>query len=460
MDNILKQIIVEHPQLSNLDKSIYNGAPDYKRIRDIERTISTVKEGEHYQSEFRNDITSIDRLIDRLGRKKKSNLESLMTFLEIYKCRFERQKIYSLHISSTNKVLVNLFGSHQNVARIIKLCLDVDLLKCTDEHYHFCNNNDRSYSRRYICNKIVQDIIIEAAKLYNVKPKRVTNYKDVEVELLDEDYELNVAINSKLRLPSMPTTKVLALLYNRYPQLTYYQNLTDDLNNQYYNAERRITFKPNIDTSDKGFITSIGIRAYNEVCGTKAHENGKQTNREWRTDWLDKHYGADNWIEYDVSSSIYRITYCLNHGTWLPNDVDLYEMMYGDKFSSAQERKEYKSFAMRLYFERSVDTLYSHIIRDRPWLKELDADAVKDTIEKAKKQMEFTIGKTYDSEIFLHESCIYLELQKELLNRGFDVTVVYDCFYVQNKMTEEEFAELCFEILSEKAKAYKEKYLN
>lgn len=77
------------------------------------------------------------------------------------------------------------------------------------------------------------------------------------------------------------------------------------------------------------------------------------------------------------------------------------------------------------------------------------------------KQMTTVIGQTYDSEIFLHESCIYMDLQKELLERGFDVTVVYDGFYVGKRegFTEADLSDLCCQILQEKSKQYMERYI-
>ena len=35
----------------------------------------------------------------------------------------------------------------------------------------------------------------------------------------------------------------------------------------------------------------------------------------------------------------------------------------------------------------------------------------------------------YDTSVFLHESCVYLEVRKILANRGIDVVQVYDGFY-------------------------------
>ncbi len=53
-------------------------------------------------------------------------------------------------------------------------------------------------------------------------------------------------------------------------------------------------------------------------------------------------------MEYDVKSSIYRLTHFLNFKVWLDNSIDLYEEMYGQPFENEEQRKQYKLFAMKL----------------------------------------------------------------------------------------------------------------
>ena len=52
------------------------------------------------------------------------------------------------------------------------------------------------------------------------------------------------------------------------------------------------------------------------------------------------------------------------------------------------------------------------------------------TLERAyKKALTNTVGKSYDSEIFFHESIIYFLVTKKIAERGIKVWTNYDCFY-------------------------------
>ena len=62
----------------------------------------------------------------------------------------------------------------------------------------------------------------------------------------------------------------------------------------------------------------------------------------------------------------------------------------------------------------------------------------------------------YDSEIFFHESCIYLDVLEELLGMGYSVWLCYDAFYAgaREGQTEAEYQKICARIVREKATTY------
>ena len=66
-----------------------------------------------------------------------------------------------------------------------------------------------------------------------------------------------------------------------------------------------------------------------------------------------------------------------------------------------------------------------------------------------KSKMTDIIGQPFDSEIFLHESCIYMQLVDELFKLGFDVIQVYDGFYVRNRddVNQEQFNDIVNDLL-------------
>ena len=53
-----------------------------------------------------------------------------------------------------------------------------------------------------------------------------------------------------------------------------------------------------------------------------------------------------------------------------------------------------------------------------------------------KEAIEETIGQEYDSEIFFHESCIYMDVLFELLKQGYNVWQCYDCWYTDKEVSD------------------------
>ena len=425
----IDEILAEH--YANKDNE-----PDYyKRLKEQQALLGE----KHSQSEFRNDVVDEESLLTLLGRKWRKNLELLISFVDEYKHIFGRKELYELPLASTNKNLLNIYDTHQNVSNLLELAQRVDLLKCVDETYRFNADEDLNSCKKYICNKHVQDLIISLANKHGIVIRRFMNAKRPKKKIYtDESFPTRIAINSKLnlRVPSTTDDEVIQWLDQKYPQIVYYQQLADDLNKRFYkeDRERRIQFVPTIRRSrgNSSTITKIGIRATNPLVSLKAHDNGCDSDKVWRKDWLNEHY-QNGWIEFDVKSSIFRVNYFLNKGIWLDHTVDFYELMYGRTFDSKAKRDEYKAIAMSLYFERTIGTLSSHLCAKAESLRRYDTLILKLVLGDMQRKMFDVIGRGYDSEIFLHESCIYMELQKALLERGFDVTVVYDGFYVEKQ---------------------------
>ena len=441
----------------------------------FERTSEEDKE--YTQDEFRNDITTEDDLKKALGRKYRKNLGLLIAFVDVYKYIFGREHMKAIALAQTG-TLAEIFGSHRNVSYMLKIAKKVDLIKCVDEDYQFnAYNEDMNRAKMYIMNKKVFDLVRDMAnkegicnKNYyrNIKENKEINHVIINSGNIREiqNYGLHINSNLHMRLPYVNDDEITEYIETvKYPQIRDYQKKADEINSRYYvngDYDLGIRFNTKITRSKGGLISKIGIRATNGIVASKEHDNGKNSNRVWRKEILDGYFGKDNYMEFDVKSSIYRINHFLNFNVWLDNDIDLYKEMYGREFDSKEQRDQYKLFAMKLYFDKSIKKLRHHTVmgRDRTVLNMTDDD-LEMTLEEMKKNMTDVIGETYDSEIFLHESCIYMDLCKELLERGFKVVQVYDGFYVNkdNGMTEEAFNELCQVILDNVSMEYKEKYL-
>lgn len=203
---------------------------------------------------------------------------------------------------------------------------------------------------------------------------------------------------------------------------------------------------------------SISIRKTNQYCPAKVHgitSEDRESGKILRDEILKAKFG--NVYENDVKSSIYRITYLLNYGEWLDDSVDLYERIYGSKFRSREERNTFKApFCMQLYFNSSSRAMKARIEYRKSKTKEWNDENFGYTlIEKAKDNMYRAIGKSWQSEIFLHESCIYTEVAHRLRTEGYKVVQIYDGFFTDRFLDKSRFNL----IVKEEALRYYDRYI-
>ena len=426
-----------------------------------------VPTAEYTQADFRNDVTDEEILIKLLGQRWKVNLALLGSFVDLYQYLTGRKRITAIPIPSTSKALTRIFKDHQKVSRVLQLACKVDLLKCVGEKFRF--GRYETYCKCYILNKVVQDLIKSLIAKHDINFTKylVVNCKSkdfardgVQGFVFDKEKHYNVLFSSRLRIPNMTDDECLEILYRTYPFLVEYQALADEMNRTYLadTPEQQIVFQPSINRSRTGFITSIGIRATSKVCSFKEHENANVGYKGiWRKDYLKTFFGTDQIYSYDVKSSIYRVSHLMNFGEWADEDIDFYERIYGKNFSSPEERAMFKDFCQRLYFD-SAGKLYAHTKGCFADLlaKGMGEEDIKQAISEMKGRMEFMLGNmSMNSEVFLHESCIYLDLVKSLREKGINVVQVYDGFY-----SDQEIAGLCKRILPDIASRYYDKLLD
>jgi hypothetical protein len=95
-------------------------------------------------------------------------------------------------------------------------------------------------------------------------------------------------------------------------------------------------------------------------------------------------------------------------------------------------RNIFKSFHMAAYFDKA-STLAGHIKRRISFKSEYKSSewiSLDGVMTQYKKSVEQALGyKLYDSEVFFHESCIYMDVLKTLLNKGYFIWQQYDGFY-------------------------------
>ena len=239
-----------------------------------------------------------------------------------------------------------------------------------------------------------------------------------------------------MNVTGISNERIIAALEERYPQVPYYAKIVDKLNKSRPN-EDKIKFKFTLKFRTKNrkrYLTKIGFRASSLLCNYKEHENANPFFMgKWRKNYFIPKYG--NYDHYDVNASIYRLTYNLNHDKALGFDQDVYEMMYGHKFESKADRDAYKRICMRLMFGK-LSQLGNQVERRLSKLEDKQynknrKDIIQDTMAEAKINMYEALGSSYDSEIFLHESCVYVDMLSKMPNNQ-NISLVYDCFYYKS----------------------------
>lgn len=109
----------------------------------------------HSINEFRGDVQSVSEYVSLLGRKKAVAIRNHALLLDYLSQFPEFYKIQELIIPQGNKKLLALFGSHQNVSKVVESAIRVDLLKCVNPHY----DSRLRVAKRYIVNPNVVKLI-------------------------------------------------------------------------------------------------------------------------------------------------------------------------------------------------------------------------------------------------------------------------------------------------------------
>lgn len=388
----------------------------------------------------------------------KEKLSKVLAFIEMKKHSRFSDGYTVMNIACTSKKLLSMCGSEMNASNLIKYMKLIGLLADYDTTYQFnAFYGKDNKCKSYVYNKETEDKIKEYCILNNINKYQIKNNRYNTIVKKFEDVksfeQSEVRFSSKLNLLK-PTNwsdsefeEYLTInLYKNYPQLQHYQDLADEINETYFaeDYDRQVAFTPKF-TWNKGktSVTKIGIRATNScVSAKKEREEGDDEWIVYREDLLNRYNLS---YEFDVKSSVPRVTYLLSNGDWLDNDIDLYEKMYqtfvkycpSEKLEWNKETREvFKSFHMRGYFD-SYAMLAAHTKRAismKCEYKRSDWSDLDYVMKAYKDAISETVGELkYDSEIFFHESCMYLDVLKSLLDDGFDVLQIYDGFYTDKE---------------------------
>lgn len=420
------------------------------------------------ESVFQNfDLMVFDEnfLSSLFGKRWKTSITTILTLVELFKNRTSCEETTVLFLPTTSHYLTDVFGNKQNVSNTIQRCKKLGLLYCVDENFHY--GDRKAYSKLYAWNKKMERLVLDFCKKRNIKAD-IKHSVTMERILQDFDSKANdgwkekteglvVRIAQRTALPKTLTDEeVIEGVLTRYPEIRNAMETAVHLNKTLPESFQ-ISCVPNINRAKSGTITKVGFRITNPIVSAKVHDNqNSDYHGVWLKDILKENFGS--WAEYDVKSSIYRVTYLLNFGEWLPDSVDLYPKMAGFDFKTKEDRNHYKHFCMSLYFCNSAKSILANYYRKQLNMG-VDKDELLEAVEEARIRMFETIGESYRSEIFVAESCIYLEAYRRMVEEmGWRVIQVYDGFYIENG--NEKTIEQARKIVEECAYWYLKKYWN
>lgn len=419
-------------------------------------------------------------------KKYKDRFGKYLAFIDSVKYYRSNKHCSILSLATTSQVLLNIWGSEQNVSNALSKLEEIGLIKEYIGYYQtgmcklYCYfiENERLLIDYCKDNDIPKMVIPNQQVLTSNQSKE---YKIRCEEVYTESFKKTVLFKSRLKLkrplgvkPAQFKRDLYEMLYENYPGFKIYQKMAETINEDYYKdqAEFHIRFKPKFHwnenpkkekSRDKESIIGIGIRATNKLCSAQKGNDvvNCKIKKLLREEVLTK-YGFE--FEKDITSSVPRVAYALNYGGWLKEDVDLYKRIYeevnpgGSEEDFELEREAIKKLFFRVYFD-STDNKLGYHTWDSMVQDGMDKESVYEDMKKLRRAMEKVLGeKRYDNFIFYVESCIYIDTLYTLLKQGYKVWLVYDCFYGAGIGSEEDFEKLVQEAVWVSFVRFKEAY--
>ena len=395
---------------------------------------------------------------------KKQELSKVLAFIEYAQRKRLKEGCTAMPIPTTSQRNLMIWGYPKAISRAIKFMKDTGLIQVHIDTYRFAvPYAGANYGKTYAYFAENEKKLIQYCKEHGIHKFVIKNLEEIRgtkkqiekiesaLDLIDRyrTFEISAVRFTKgleLEKPDGVSDQdfvlyLYACLYLNYPELAFHQAKADEINERFYEdyPEFKLRFRPHF-TWKGNKVVKIGIRLSNEFCNKKKAE---------RKVLLDQ-YGFH--LSHDVRSSVPRLTLSTNEGRWIEEDIDIYELINKEfepetEFSEAR-RDALKHYMLRTYFDmgtnkelgRNVLSIINEMKVKRPGVKKEEVDEL---IGKLKNAAFKALGnKTYGSDIFYIESCIYLMTLYDLLTSGHMVWLVYDAFYSNGAEDEETFKEM------------------
>ena len=436
-----------------------------------------IKNNSVLYNHLKNDTEklSIEVIKDKLGKRWKFHLKQITDFINIYKDNVPDNIFNHVEISTTSRCFESL-GSVPTVSSIIRNCEKLSLLKCIDRRY--CFTGEYSCSRKYFWNRNIEKQIICIADLEEIDVSKEKEYhnlryyeslgektrkryrKDTDVKKIIKESLKKTYIGKKISFDYIDDGAVWNNFFNNYGFVKSYMKMIERNNNKEDDENNKDILRLKIKrTKDGKKVKSLSLRMFNNYCSMKKTVRESILTEDW-----------GGFYCYDMNGSIYRITNGINKKIIDLNTNDIYAQIFDEKELNKDFRKKVKSIMMNLYFcstyKEARNTLFyigmnrndmyllkpeyrNEFLKDLEYLKKKMLQFKREFIEKYEKtfiimyfNLRNKIGASWNSEIFLHESCIYSLVKNELLRKGYRCVLIYDAFYVDKLIDEDSFKRL------------------
>ena len=386
--------------------------------------------------------------------KRRIVLRNAIKLVEAFKWRFDKEVIAPI---STNELGLQIaMGCEKSknprlkINSIIDNLMTLKVISLESDSYSY----NKSISKLYSFNQFVYSrLLVYSNSRYqlSVNQNQSLSYhisigcrdlhdNDQSEDAKFDESRIRICKRMKMDVTGISLSRIESVLNARYPQFLEGKKIAAELNKS-LPLEEQIKWQWHLELKQrdgKKYLTKIGFRASNMICSYKENENKNPCYRgKWRREYLSGVYGS-GYSHYDFNASIWRLSYNLLHDEMLPESRDGYELAYGDKFKSRKDRDIFKKIAMRLYFgginqlgvqvERKFKEIADKLEKKYTY-DHARARFIQDIMSEQKLIAVENIGGFFDSEIFLHESCIYLNIYKDIVDSGVRCTQIYDSFY-------------------------------
>ena len=395
---------------------------------------------------------------------KRLELSRVLAFIEYAQKKRTKGGCTAMPIPTTSRKNLMIWGYPKAVSRGIEFMKEIGLITVHIDQFRFgVPFQGANYGKTYVYFEENEQKIIQYCEEHSIHKYIVKNLEVIKgtekqilkvesaIEYIDEikTFDRSVVRFAKglnLEKPEDVSaqdfeTYLYCCLYLNYPEFALCQMKADEINENFYKdyPEFKLRFRPHF-TWKEDKVVKIGIRVSNEFCNQK---------KEDRKTLLEQ-YGFH--LEHDVRSSVPRLTLSINKGRWVDEGVDIYELINeefepGSKFTEAR-RDAIKHYMLRTYFDIGSDkelgrNVLSDIYKAKVEIPGVSKTEVDELMGRLREAAFRALGsKTYGSDIFYIESCVYLMTLYDLLTSGHMVWLVYDAFYSNGEENQETFTEM------------------